>query len=72
LKRKNNGSTSCNNRQFTYLSKKRGTVPHVGGPIVAGAGSVLIGGMPAARVGDKCICIEDLYLNEDLDTQLFE
>lgn len=34
-----------------------GTVPHVGGP-VAGPGSptVLIGGMPAAVVGDMCVC----------------
>lgn len=30
--------------------------PHVGGPIAAGAGSVLIGGLPAARVGDMAIC----------------
>lgn len=35
-----------------------GTVPHVGGPI-AGPGSptVLIGGMPAARVGDQAVCV---------------
>jgi uncharacterized Zn-binding protein involved in type VI secretion len=33
-------------------------VPHVGGPIVApGAPTVLIGGMPAARVGDMCVCV---------------
>ncbi|MET3900976.1 putative Zn-binding protein involved in type VI secretion [Devosia sp. UYZn731] len=33
-------------------------VPHVGGPIVApGAPTVLIGGMPAARVGDICVCV---------------
>ena len=37
--------------------KTTGTVPHVGGPVVAGSGSVKIGGMPAARVGDKCICV---------------
>jgi uncharacterized Zn-binding protein involved in type VI secretion len=34
-----------------------GTVPHVGGPILpAGEPTVLIGGMPAARVGDKAMC----------------
>jgi uncharacterized Zn-binding protein involved in type VI secretion len=33
-------------------------VPHVGGPI-AGPGSpvTLIGGMPAARVGDMAVCV---------------
>ena len=34
-----------------------GTVPHVGGPILpAGEPTVLIGGMPAARVGDMATC----------------
>jgi uncharacterized Zn-binding protein involved in type VI secretion len=34
-----------------------GVVPHVGGPILPpGAITVLIGGMPAARVGDLCVC----------------
>lgn len=34
-----------------------GTVPHVGGPILPGGNStVMIGGMPAATVGDSCIC----------------
>ena len=33
-------------------------VPHVGGPIVApGAPTVLIGGIPAAKVGDMCVCV---------------
>ncbi len=30
--------------------------PHVGGPIVGGAPNVLIGGLPAARVTDACVC----------------
>jgi len=35
-----------------------GPVPHVGGPIVSmGAPTVLIGGLPAARVGDVATCI---------------
>lgn len=35
-----------------------GPVPHVGGPILPpGAPTVLIGGMPAARVGDMCVCV---------------
>lgn len=33
-----------------------GPCPHVGGPIVKGAATVLTGGMPAARVGDTAIC----------------
>jgi uncharacterized Zn-binding protein involved in type VI secretion len=34
-----------------------GTVPHVGGPILPGGNTtVLIGGQPAAVVGDKCVC----------------
>ncbi len=33
-------------------------VPHVGGPILApGAPTTLIGGMPAARVGDMAVCV---------------
>ncbi|MDH3349935.1 MAG: PAAR domain-containing protein [Gammaproteobacteria bacterium] len=31
-------------------------IPHVGGPISLGAPTVLIGGMPAARMGDMAIC----------------
>jgi uncharacterized Zn-binding protein involved in type VI secretion len=35
-----------------------GVVPHVGGPILPpGALTVLIGGMPAARVGDMLTCV---------------
>lgn len=35
-----------------------GPVPHVGGPIIPpGAVNVLIGGLPAAKFGDKCICV---------------
>ncbi len=34
-----------------------GTVPHVGGPVIGpGAATVLIGGMPAAVVGDNATC----------------
>jgi len=34
-----------------------GVVPHVGGPIIGpGALTVLIGGMPAARVTDQAMC----------------
>ncbi len=32
-------------------------VPHVGGPITMGCPTVLIGGMPAARVGDMATCV---------------
>ncbi len=35
-----------------------GVVPHVGGPVMPpGDPTVLIGGMPAARVGDMVICV---------------
>jgi uncharacterized Zn-binding protein involved in type VI secretion len=35
-----------------------GCVPHVGGPVLAPGGvPILIGGMPAARVGDLLACI---------------
>jgi uncharacterized Zn-binding protein involved in type VI secretion len=32
-------------------------VPHVGGPVAVGLPTVLIGGQPAARVGDMCVCV---------------
>ena len=33
-------------------------IPHVGGPIVGpGVPTVLIGGLPAAVVGDMCVCV---------------
>lgn len=35
-----------------------GPVPHVGGPIIGpGVPTVLIGGLPAAVVGDQCTCV---------------
>ncbi len=35
-----------------------GIIPHVGGPVVGpGAPTVLIGGLPAARVGDMLVCV---------------
>lgn len=35
-----------------------GPVPHVGGPILPpGTVTVLIGGMPAARMGDQATCV---------------
>ena len=33
-------------------------IPHVGGPVLGpGAPTVLIGGVPAARVGDMALCV---------------
>jgi uncharacterized Zn-binding protein involved in type VI secretion len=32
-------------------------VPHVGGPITLGSATVLIGNMPAARMGDMATCV---------------
>lgn len=35
-----------------------GPKPHVGGPITGpGVATVLIGGLPAAVVGDSCVCV---------------
>jgi uncharacterized Zn-binding protein involved in type VI secretion len=35
-----------------------GGVPHVGGPVVGpGAATVIIGGMPAAVIGDMLVCV---------------
>lgn len=35
-----------------------GIVPHVGGPVLGpGMPTVLIGKLPAARVGDMCTCV---------------
>lgn len=34
-----------------------GVVPHVGGPVALGCPTVLIGGVPAARVGDMAVCV---------------
>lgn len=35
-----------------------GPVPHVGGPVVGpGVPTVLIAGMPAAVMGDNCVCV---------------
>jgi uncharacterized Zn-binding protein involved in type VI secretion len=35
-----------------------GVVPHVGGPVIGpGVATVLIGKMPAAVVGDNCVCV---------------
>ena len=34
------------------------TIPHVGGPIIGpGIPNVLIGGLPAATIGDMCVCV---------------
>jgi uncharacterized Zn-binding protein involved in type VI secretion len=32
-------------------------IPHVGGPVSVGFPTVIIGGMPAARVGDMAVCV---------------
>ena len=34
-----------------------GVVPHVGGPITAGVATVLIGGQPAAVMGNAATCV---------------
>lgn len=33
-------------------------IPHVGGPVVGpGSPQTLVGGLPAARLGDMCVCV---------------
>jgi len=32
-------------------------IPHVGGPVLMGCPTVLIGGVPAARVTDTALCV---------------
>jgi len=32
-------------------------IPHVGGPISVGVPTVLIEGMPAATIGNMCVCV---------------
>ena len=34
-----------------------GVVPHVGGPILTGQPTVLVGGMPQARISDLLTCV---------------
>lgn len=34
-----------------------GPVPHVGGPIIVGSPTTMIGYLPAARIGDQCVCV---------------
>ena len=34
-----------------------GIIPHVGGPIIMGAPTVLTGKMPQARATDNCVCV---------------
>jgi uncharacterized Zn-binding protein involved in type VI secretion len=42
---------------MTVCPMLTGPVPHVGGPIALGEFTVLIGNLPAARMGDMCTCV---------------
>lgn len=43
--------------EFAHLPDTTGVLPHVGGPIIpACCPTAIIAGMPAARIGDMCIC----------------
>lgn len=33
-----------------------GPVPHVGGPVITGEPTVIVAGVPQARISDKCVC----------------
>jgi uncharacterized Zn-binding protein involved in type VI secretion len=43
-----------------HVCKHTNPVPHVGGPIITGDDTVLIGEQPAARVGDSATCVPDV------------
>lgn len=43
-------------QDFHVCPMFNGPQPHVGGPVAIGCPTVLIGGMPAARVMDMCVC----------------
>lgn len=32
-------------------------IPHIGGPIISGAPTVITGFLPQARVSDMCVCV---------------
>ncbi|WP_036800715.1 PAAR domain-containing protein [Photobacterium marinum] len=51
------GKPAATISNFHVCPKYTGKVPHVGGPIVSGSPNVFIGGLPAARKGDKLVCI---------------
>lgn len=36
---------------------RTGKIPHVGGPVASGNGTVTVGGLPVACVGDKLVCV---------------
>jgi uncharacterized Zn-binding protein involved in type VI secretion len=42
---------------FHVCPMTTGTIPHVGGPVLPpGEPTVLIGGLPAAKMGDQALC----------------
>ncbi|MEZ4296233.1 MAG: PAAR domain-containing protein [Polyangiaceae bacterium] len=43
-----------------HVCKETKPVPHVGGPVITGCESVLIGHQPAARIGDSAVCVPDI------------
>lgn len=51
------GAPAARIGDFHVCPMVTGTVPHVGGPVTLGSSTVIIAGMPAARVGDMCTCV---------------
>ncbi|MBK8256597.1 MAG: PAAR domain-containing protein [Polyangiaceae bacterium] len=43
-----------------HICKETRPIPHIGGPIITGCDSVLIGHQPAARIGDSAKCVPDI------------
>jgi uncharacterized Zn-binding protein involved in type VI secretion len=43
-----------------HVCKQTKPIPHIGGPILTGCDTVLIGHQPAARIGDTAKCVPDI------------
>lgn len=50
------GMPAATMSSFHICPAVSGHVPHIGGPVIVGSPTVLIGGLPAARLGDKMVC----------------
>lgn len=50
------GKPAARLTDFHVCPMVTGVVPHVGGPVIA-ASNVIIGNLPAAKVGDMAVCV---------------
>ena len=49
------GSPTATSTSYHVCPQKTAKKPHVGGAVVS-AGTVTVGGLPIATLGDKCLC----------------